>query len=106
MKLASSDVFAEVRQRIDSTVLTYSDERDIARYRLFLPTASVGDPFDLHLERNSASGSAGTADPAAYAESVTPRVILVDGKELARLMIEYGVVATARKYEIKRIDID
>ena len=32
-----------------------------------------------------------TADAASYAESVTPRVILVDGKELARLMIEYGV---------------
>jgi restriction system protein len=48
-----------------------------------------------------------TADAAAYAENVTPRVILVDGKELARLMIEYGVgVTTARRYDIKRIDLD
>jgi restriction system protein len=48
-----------------------------------------------------------TADAASYADSVTPRVILVDGKELARLMIEYGVgVATARRYDVKRIDLD
>ncbi|MGZ3488656.1 MAG: restriction endonuclease, partial [Isosphaeraceae bacterium] len=46
-------------------------------------------------------------EAASFAESVTPRVILVDGKELARLMIEYGVgVASSRAYEIKRIDLD
>ena len=46
-------------------------------------------------------------EAASFAESVTPRVILVDGKELARLMIEYGVgVASSRTYEIKRIDLD
>jgi restriction system protein len=48
-----------------------------------------------------------TSEAATYAENVTPRVILVDGKKLSRLMIDYGVgVATARKYEIKRIDLD
>src|ERR1019366_589981 len=48
-----------------------------------------------------------TADAAAYAESVTPRVILVDGKRLARLMIDHNVGVTIyRKYEIKRIDSD
>ena len=48
-----------------------------------------------------------TAEASAFAESVTPRVILVDGKELARLMIEYGVgVTSSRRYEIKRIDLD
>ena len=51
--------------------------------------------------------SAFTADAASFAESVTPRVILVDGKELARLMIQYEVgVTTARRYDIKRIDLD
>jgi restriction system protein len=34
------------------------------------------------------------------------RVILVDGKKLARLMIDGVGVATARTYEIKRMDID
>ena len=48
-----------------------------------------------------------TADAAAYAEGVTPRVILVDGKRLARLMIDHNVGVTSyRKYEIKRIDSD
>ncbi len=43
----------------------------------------------------------------AYADGVTPRVILVDGKELALLMIEHGVgVAVSREYEIKRLDLD
>jgi restriction system protein len=42
--------------------------------------------------------SAFTAEAASYAQTVTPRVILVDGIELARLMIEYGVgVTTTRR---------
>jgi restriction system protein len=48
-----------------------------------------------------------TSEAIQYAEGVTPRVILVDGKELARLMIEYGVgVTTARRGDIQRIDLD
>ena len=48
-----------------------------------------------------------TSEAATYAESVTPRVILVDGKELARPMVEYDVgITTERRYEIKRIDLD
>jgi len=42
-----------------------------------------------------------------YADGVSPRVILVDGKELAQLMIEHDVGVTVnRKYEIKRLDLD
>lgn len=45
-------------------------------------------------------------EAASFAESVTPRVMLVDGKELARLMIEYeGGFTSSRRYEIKRIDL-
>lgn len=48
-----------------------------------------------------------TAEAVSYADSVTPRVILVDGKELARLMIDHDVgVAIARRYELKRLDLD
>lgn len=48
-----------------------------------------------------------TSDALSYARNVTPRVILVDGGELARLMIDYGVgVANTRTYEIKRVDLD
>jgi restriction system protein len=43
----------------------------------------------------------------AYADSVTPRVILIDGKELAQLMIDHGVgVTVATRYDIKKIDQD
>jgi len=43
----------------------------------------------------------------AYAENVTPRVILVDGEELADLMIEHGVgVAVIQTYKLQRLDLD
>lgn len=42
-----------------------------------------------------------------YADGVTPRVILLDGKELAQLMIEHSVgVTSARRYDVKRLDLD
>jgi restriction system protein len=42
-----------------------------------------------------------------FADDVTPRVILVDGRQLAGLMIEYGVgVAASHVYELKRLDLD
>jgi restriction system protein len=42
-----------------------------------------------------------------YAEDVSPRVILVDGQQLAELMIEHGVgVTVEHSYEVKRIDLD
>lgn len=42
-----------------------------------------------------------------YADTVTPRVVLIDGKQLAHLMIEHNVgVTTRRQYELKRIDED
>jgi restriction system protein len=42
-----------------------------------------------------------------YAQRVPQRIILLDGAELARLMIQYGVGArTERMIELKRIDLD
>lgn len=42
-----------------------------------------------------------------YARGVTPRVVLVDGRRLAELMIDHGVgVAVEHVYEIKRLDLD
>lgn len=42
-----------------------------------------------------------------YAQKIAQRIILLDGDELARLMIQYGVgVRTERVVDIKRIDID
>ncbi len=46
-------------------------------------------------------------EAVGYAEGVSPRVILVDGKELAQLMIEHDVgVTVAREYQVKRLDLD
>ena len=40
-------------------------------------------------------------------ERLRQRVVLIDGEQLADLMIEHGVgVTTARSYLIKRIDED
>ena len=44
---------------------------------------------------------------AEYAFRIPQRIILVDGKELTRLMMQYGVgVRTERTIELKRIDLD
>ncbi len=42
-----------------------------------------------------------------YAERVMKRIILIDGDQLTRLLVEYGVgVRTSSVYEVKRIDED
>jgi restriction endonuclease Mrr len=48
-----------------------------------------------------------TKGAVEYANRVPQRIILVDGEELARLMVRYGVgVRTERAIEIKRLDAD
>ena len=48
-----------------------------------------------------------TADAKAYAQMVQARVVLIDGQELARLMIDYDVgVSVASRYDVKRVDLD
>ncbi len=48
-----------------------------------------------------------TTDARGYVEAIPTSVVLIDGRELASLMIEYGVGVTLRqKYEIKSVDID
>jgi restriction system protein len=43
----------------------------------------------------------------AYAASVSPRVVLVDGESLAALMIDHNVgVSDREKYAVKRVDSD
>jgi restriction system protein len=46
-------------------------------------------------------------EAADFAESVTPRIRLVDGKEMAELMIDFDVgVSVERTYRLKRLDSD
>ena len=52
----------------------------------------------------TASFSSGARD---YADGIGANVVLIDGQELAELMIEHGVgVTTRQRYEVKRIDED
>lgn len=42
-----------------------------------------------------------------YCKNIDSRIVLVNGEELAGLMIDYGVgVSTAQIYEVKRLDFD
>lgn len=48
-----------------------------------------------------------TADAADYATRIDTKVVLIDGKQLAGLMIDFGVgVAPAAMYVVKRVDSD
>ena len=48
-----------------------------------------------------------TAEAADYATRIDTKVVLIDGKQLAGLMIDFGVgVAPAATYVVKRIDSD
>jgi restriction system protein len=48
-----------------------------------------------------------SGEAIAYADSITPRVILIDGEELAQLMIDHDVgVTVATRYDLKKIDQD
>lgn len=48
-----------------------------------------------------------SADAAAYVQTIDPKVALVDGKQLAEYMIDFGLgVSLARAYEVKRVDTD
>lgn len=46
-------------------------------------------------------------DAKGYAEGLDSRVILIDGRQLAELMFDYGIgVSTANNYVVKKVDSD
>lgn len=46
-------------------------------------------------------------DAHDYVATIDPKVVLIDGKRLAQLMIDFGVgVSTVQQYAVKRIDSD
>ncbi len=48
-----------------------------------------------------------TDDAREFVKGIGNKIVLVDGEELANLMIDHGIgVATAATYEVKRIDSD
>jgi len=51
--------------------------------------------------------SAFSREAREYAESVNPRIILVDGRQLAELMLDHDVGVTVETtYPIRKIDLD
>ncbi len=48
-----------------------------------------------------------SADALDYVSRIDSKIVLIDGAELAKLMIDHGVgVSTTRSYELKRLDLD
>jgi restriction system protein len=48
-----------------------------------------------------------SSEASSYVERIEPKGVLIDGRRLAELMIDFDVgVATARTYHVKRIDSD
>ena len=42
-----------------------------------------------------------------FVTSIDPKIVLIDGKELAELMIEFNIgVASKKVYDVKRVDLD
>jgi len=83
----------------------YAADNTIGRERIQqFAGALVGQGASKGVFVTTSSFSRGAIE---YAIKVPQRIILIDGKELARLMVQYGVgVRVERTVEIKRIDLD
>jgi restriction system protein len=96
-KLGLDKIFFQAKRYGENNAVTASDVRDFvgtldlngANKGIFITTSRFPRDTDSILEK-------------------TPKnIILVDGNELAKLMIEYGVgVSTKNVYDIKEIDSD
>jgi hypothetical protein len=61
----------------------------------------------LRRNTNRLSTGAFSAEASGYVDHIDPKVVLIDGKRLAELMIDFDLgVATARTYHVKKIDSD
>jgi restriction system protein len=83
----------------------YAPDNTIGRDRIQqFAGALVGQGASKGVFVTTSSFSRGATE---YVQRLPQKIILVDGKELARLMIQYGVgVRTERTIELKRIDLD
>ena len=83
----------------------YAADNTIGRERIQqFAGALVGQGASKGVFVTTSSFSKGAAE---YATKVPQRIILIDGKKLAQLMVQYGVgVGIERTVEIKRIDLD
>lgn len=48
-----------------------------------------------------------SSDAREYVSRIEKKIVLVDGRELAALMVDFGIgVAPVATYEVKRVDTD
>lgn len=82
------------------------------RWEATVPVGQIRDFAGSLLSKKAKKGifiTTSNYPKAAYefVASIEPRIILIDGKELAELMIENNVgISTKTNYEVKRIDLD
>lgn len=82
------------------------------RWENNVPVSAVRDFAGSLLSKKARKGvfittSAFPQSAYEYVNSIDPTIILVDGEQLTRMMIEYNVgVAKSKTYEIKRVDND
>jgi restriction system protein len=83
----------------------YALESTVGRERIQqFAGALVGQSASKGVFVTTSSYSRGAIE---YAQKVPQRIVLLDGNELARLMMQYGVgVRTERTVELKRIDLE
>lgn len=83
----------------------YAADNTIGRERIQqFAGALVGQGASKGVFVTTSSFSKGAIE---YAIKVPQKIVLIDGKELTRLMVQYGVgVRTERTIEIKRLDVD
>ncbi len=83
----------------------YAPDNSIGRERIQqFAGALVGQGANKGVFVTTSSFTKGAVE---YAQRVPQRIILIDGMELTRLMMRYGVgVRTERTIELRRIDLD
>jgi len=82
------------------------------RWENSVPVSAVRDFAGSLLSKKARKGvfittSSFPASAYEYVRSIDPTIILIDGDQLTKMMLEYNVgVSTSQKYELKRLDND
>ncbi len=73
----------------------------------FLGSVSAGENFFQRASSPVVQQSNFTKDALEFVEALPQKIVLVDGKQLASLMIEHDVgVSATKSYTLKRLDQD
>jgi restriction system protein len=82
------------------------------RWENSVPVSAIRDFAGSLLSKKARKGvfittSSFPASAYEYVRSIDPTIILIDGEQLTKMMLEFNVgVSTSQKYELKKIDND